>query len=224
MLEGGGRGPAPLLRAARCPAVRGAHGGQRERRGSALGDAASHAADGAKFGSGEGGGVSSPRRHGEGAGARRKKAAKVLSGQGRRGRAGPGGVGWGGVSGAGWVWKVRGCRFHSGPTGQSQTAVLGALCADSPEFRRSGAKGTGCRAAAASGHPAGIGANGSQGRWEGPVAPLQVPGLPPTSTVSALPGPAPQPRCCYARLLTRQMGKLTLAANCLLGCRSGSCI
>lgn len=89
--------------------MRGTHGGQRERRGSVLSDAASHAADGAKFGSGEEGGVNSPRRHGEGAGAREhvgKKAAEVLSGQGRRGRAG-----WGKRGGLGLGLEGEGVLF-----------------------------------------------------------------------------------------------------------------
>lgn len=186
-----------------------------------LSDAASHAADGAKFGSGEGGGVSSSRRHGEGAGAREhvgKKLQKCSPGRG-------GGAGRGGVSGAGWgwVWKVRGCCFHSGPTGPSQTAVLGVLCRQPrvPQERgeRDGVP-RGCRIGEPRGH---------RGGWEGPSATLQVPGLPPLLPHPPSPGRLRSrsmgaPRCCYTRLLTRQMGKLTLAVNCLLGCRSGSCI
>lgn len=98
------RRPAPLVRAVGCSAAR-PHGGagaggcqQRSCRfpavwAAALGDVASHVEEGMKFGLGEGGGVSSPRRHGEGPEHVGKKAGKVLGGQGRRDGAGVGGVG-----------------------------------------------------------------------------------------------------------------------------------
>lgn len=104
------------MRAARGPAARparGAHRGagvsgansDRAARAAALGDVASHTETGTKFGMGEGG-VSSPRRHGEGPRAREhagKKSWKSAPRAGEEGLgwAGLGGGGWGGVSGAG---------------------------------------------------------------------------------------------------------------------------
>lgn len=86
---------------------------------------------------GEGGGVSSPRRHGKGPGVREhvgKKSWKSAR-EGRGGGAGRGrgggvsGGGWGGASArAGWGLGLRGGKmaFHSDPMGWSQTGVTKA--------------------------------------------------------------------------------------------------